>query len=116
MIEGVMRHCTEMEVEKNYVDSHGQSEVALAFCHFLGFDLLPRLKGISKQKLYRVEAGNPGGYENLQPILTRPINWDLIAKRHDEMVKYATALRLGTAEAESTLKRFTKDNLKHPIY
>ena len=32
MIEGVLRHCTEMSVEKHYVDSHGQSEVAFAFC------------------------------------------------------------------------------------
>src|SRR6266403_5085581 len=36
MIEGVLRHCTEMEIEKHYVDSHGQSEVAFAFCHLLG--------------------------------------------------------------------------------
>ena len=41
MIEGVLRHCTNMEIEKNYVDSHGQSEVAFAFCHLLGFELLP---------------------------------------------------------------------------
>jgi TnpA family transposase len=27
MIDGVLRHDTEMEVEKTYVDSHGQSEV-----------------------------------------------------------------------------------------
>ena len=60
MIEGVLRHCTEMSVEKNYVDSHGQSEVAFAFCHLLGFELLPRLKGISRQKLYRPKAGSPG--------------------------------------------------------
>src|SRR5262249_45786315 len=53
MIEGVLRHCTEMAIEKNYVDSHGQSEVAFAFCHLLGFQLLPRLKGIHAQKLYR---------------------------------------------------------------
>lgn len=32
------------------------------------------------------------------------------------MVKYATALRLGTAEAEAILRRFTKDNKKHPTY
>jgi TnpA family transposase len=25
---------------KNYVDTHGQSEVAFAFCHLLGFQLL----------------------------------------------------------------------------
>jgi len=116
MIEGLLRHCTEMAVEKNYVDSHGQSDVAFAFCHLLGFDLLPRLRGISKKKLNRVEPGRPGDYPNLHPILTRPINWDLIAKQYDEMVKYATALRLGTAETEAILRRFTRDNLKHPTY
>ena len=37
MIEGVVRHCTEMEVDSQYVDSHGQSTVAFAFCRLLGF-------------------------------------------------------------------------------
>ncbi len=116
MIEGVLRHCTEMSVEKHYVDSHGQSEVAFAFCHLLGFELLRRLKSISRQKLYRPEPGSPGDYPNLQPILTRPINWELIRRQYDEMVKYATALRLGTAETETILRRFTRDNIKHPTY
>ena len=31
MIEGVIRHCTEMSIDRQYVDSHGQSEVAFAF-------------------------------------------------------------------------------------
>jgi len=75
MIEGLVRHCTDMTVERNYVDSHGQSEVAFAFCHLLGFQLLPRLKGIHAQKLYRPQAGQPSAYPNLQPVLTRPINW-----------------------------------------
>ena len=44
MINGVLKHCTSMEVKKNYVDSHGQSEVAFAFTHLLGFQLMPRLK------------------------------------------------------------------------
>jgi TnpA family transposase len=32
------------------------------------------------------------------------------------MIKYATALRLGTAEPEAILKRFTRENLQHPTY
>jgi len=36
-----------MTVERQYVDSHGQSEVGFAFSHLLGFQLLPRLKGIA---------------------------------------------------------------------
>lgn len=51
MIEGVLRHCTDMDIERQYVDSHGQSEVAFAFSYLLGFDLLPRLKAIASQKL-----------------------------------------------------------------
>ncbi len=39
-------------------------------------------------------------YPNLRLVLTRPIDWDLIEQQFDEMVKYATALRLGTAEPE----------------
>ncbi len=30
MIEGVMRHATAMNVDGNYVDSHGQSEIGFA--------------------------------------------------------------------------------------
>ncbi|WP_420594320.1 Tn3 family transposase [Deinococcus sp.] len=116
MIEGVLRHDTEMDVEKNYVDTHGQSEVGFAFCHLLGFQLLPRLKNIKRQKLYRPNKGEPETYANLQAILTRPIQWDLIEQQYDEMIKFATALRLGTADAESILRRFTRQNVQHPTY
>ncbi|CKE85887.1 transposase [Streptococcus pneumoniae] len=59
MMEGVLRHCTDMEVDRNYVDTHGQSVVAFAFCHLLGFKLMPRFKNIGSQKLYRPEYRNP---------------------------------------------------------
>lgn len=111
MIEDLLCHCTDLKVEKNYVDTHGQSEVAFAFCHLLEFQLLPRLKRIHKQKLYRAAAAQNNAYPNLQPVLTRPINWDLIRNQYDQMVKYATALRLGTAETEVILKRFSGSNL-----
>lgn len=116
MMEGVLRHCTDMTVEKNYVDSHGQSEVAFAFTYLLGFRLMPRLKAINKQRLYLPELGIAGDYPNLGPILTRPINWELIEQQYDEMVKYATALRVGTADSESILRRFTRNNAQHPTY
>ena len=52
----------------------------------------------------------------MQPILTRPIDWALIEQQYDQMVKYATALRLGTAAAADILRRFTRANLQHPTY
>jgi TnpA family transposase len=116
MIEGVIHHCTEMEVDRQYVDSHGQSTVAFAFCRLLGFQLLPRLKAIHSQRLYRPEAGKADAYPNLQAILTKSIDWDSVRQQYDQMVKYVTALRLGTADTESILRRFTRKNVQHPTY
>lgn len=116
MIEGVLRHCTALQVERNYVDTHGQSEVAFAFCHLLGFQLMPRFKNLHEQKLALPDGESVGRYPQLGPVLRQPIDWELIARQYDEMVKYATALRLGTAEAEAILKRFTQHNRQHPTY
>ncbi len=116
MIEGVLRHCTAMQVDRNYVDTHGQSEVAFAFCHLLGFQLMPRFKNMHEQKLCLPDKDASVYYPNLQLILQDTIDWELILKQYDEMGKYATALRLGTAEAEAILKRFTRPNQQHPTY
>jgi TnpA family transposase len=59
MITGVIQHCTQMEVDRQYVDSDGQSTVGFAFC---------RLKAIGTQKLYRPHKGEPDAYTNLLPI------------------------------------------------
>ncbi len=116
MIAGVLRHGTEMEVEQQDVDSHGQSEVAFALSHLLGFDLLPRLKAIASHKLSRPHPGNVDAYPHLQSILTQPINWALSRQQYDDMIKDTTALRLGTAEPESILRRFPRNNVPHPTY
>ena len=117
MIEGLIRHDTEMRVEKNFVDSHGQSEVAFAFCHLLGgVRLMPRLKRIKYERLYLPDTGMAGAFPNLAGVLSRPIRWDLIAQQYDEMVKHAVALKTGTATAEAILKRFNSYNVTHPTY
>ncbi|MEV7234622.1 Tn3 family transposase [Streptomyces sp. NPDC051020] len=115
MIEGLLRHCTDAEIESNYVDTHGASVVGFAFTELLNFRLLPRLKNIGSIRLYRPDD-DPPGWPALGGSLTREIRWDLIAQQYDQMVKYATALRLGTAEAEQVLRRFTRGGPKHPTY
>lgn len=116
MIEGVLRHDTDTEIDRAYVDSHGQSEVAFAFCRLLGFQLLPRLKAVAAQRLYLPERGTTGDYANLDCILTRAIDWELIEQQYDEMVRYTTALVEHTADPEAILRRFTRSNVRHPTY
>jgi len=116
MIEGVLRHDTEMEIERQYVDSHGQSEVAFAFCRMLGFQLLPRLKAISAQRLYLPETGDAASYPNLACILARGIDWALVEQEYDEFVRYTTAMAERIADPETILRRFTRGNGQHPTY
>lgn len=115
MIEGAIRHGTTMKVEGNYVDTHGQSEIGFGITRLLGFDLLPRIKQINHVRLYRPNTGEPDAYPGLMPALTRPIRWDLIEQNYDQMIKYATAIRKGTASTEAILRRFTR-TASHPTY
>jgi len=53
MLEGLLRHETTAGIDRSYTDTHGASIVGFAFCHLLGFRLLPRLKRIGAARLYR---------------------------------------------------------------
>ena len=64
----------------------------------------------------RPEAGQADAYTHLQLVLTKPLDWELVHQQYDQMVKYTTALRLGTAETEAILRRFTRTNVQHPTY
>jgi len=117
MIEGLIRHDTEMRVEKNFVDSHGQSEVAFAFCSLLGtVRLMPRLKRIKYERLYLPDKGMTDAYPNLAGTFARPLRWELVAQQYDEMIKSTVALQRGTATAEAILKRYNSYNVRHPTY
>ncbi|WP_196463121.1 Tn3 family transposase [Streptomyces spinoverrucosus] len=88
-------------------DEVGPGPVPFAFTELLNFGLLPRLKNIGSIRLYRPDD-TPPGWPALGASLTRPIRWELIEQQYDQMVKCATVLRFGTAEAEQVLRRFTR--------
>ncbi|WP_326642619.1 Tn3 family transposase [Nonomuraea fuscirosea] len=117
MIEGLLRHLTDAEIDRQYTDTHGASIVGFAFSELLGFKLLPRLKNIGSARLYRPGVGEDEAWPRLEEVLSnKTIDWDLIARHYDQMIKYATALRLRTAESHQMLRRFTRGGPKHPTY
>ena len=104
-------------MEKNFVDSHGQSEVAFAFCHLLGtVRLMVCLKRIKYERLYLPREKDRRRLSESGGVFARPIRWDLIEQQYDEMVKAAVALKRDTATAEAILKWYNSYNLTHPTY
>jgi TnpA family transposase len=116
MMEGVLRHCSDMDVQKNYVDTHGASEIGFAFSYMLAFELLPRFKNIHTQRLYTVDDADAIKYKHLASIISGAIKWDLIEAQYDEIIKYTAALKLGTADTAAIMLRFTRESARHPVY
>ena len=117
MLEGLIRHDTARRVERNFVDSHGQSEVAFAFCHLLGgVQLMPRLKRLQSERLYLPDPGMAGALPHLAGVLSRPMRWDLIAQQDDAMIKHAVALTTGPAPPAAIRKRFNSEKMTQPTY
>jgi TnpA family transposase len=117
MIQGLIRHDTEMRVEKNFVDSHGQSEIAFAFCHLLRtVRLMPRLKRIRYERLYLPSKDTADDLLNLKGVFARPIRWALAEDQYDEMIRAAVALKDGISTPEAILKRFNSFRRWHPTY
>ncbi len=101
MIEGLLRHCTTAEIQANYTDTHGASVVGFAFTELLRFRLLPRLKTIGSIRLYSPDAG-PSAWPRLERIVKhRAIDWALIARNYDQMVKYEVGIIASTASLVS---------------
>ena len=49
-------------------------------------------------------------------MLTRAIDWNVIRQQYDQMIKYATALRIGIAETEVILRNFSRSEIQHPTH
>lgn len=114
MLQGVLSHGTDIEIESQYVDSHGKSELGFALTYLLGFDLLPRYAEISSQKIYLPEP--EFNCKNINEIMTRVINWDLIIEHYDTLIQYTVALKIGTATADSIIRQFSRTNFQHPVF
>ena len=116
MVNGFLKHDSKMNMNKAYVDTHGQSVIGFAVGELLHLALLPRIKNVNKQKLYYADKADKDRYPNLSLVLSGSINWGLIEKYYDDMVKYIVALKIGTIDANVFIKHFSSDNYNHPVY
>ena len=88
LIRGLLQHGTDMEIERQYADSHGQTEVGFAFCRMLHVDLAPRIKRLGYMKLFVPDTDIKRNLPHLAGVLGSRINDVEIIKHYDEIVQY----------------------------
>jgi len=116
MLHGILHHgLDDVDIERHFTDSHGQTEIAFGFCHLLGYDLAPRIKRIAYQQLYLPDINLRSRLNNIFPMCRRAINWCLIEEYYDELIQYATALREG-GDPAPLMRLFRRGNSASPHY
>jgi TnpA family transposase len=109
-LDGLMEHDTELDTTVCYTDTHGYTEVVMETAALLGYELVPRIKDIKDQSLYKMDRQQH--YANLDPILSETIKPHVIrnalgqANLHDvhEVKGFATS-RSSATRSSSTRTR-----------
>jgi hypothetical protein len=80
----------------------------------LAFQLLPRLKPIYCTSSILLKRAAKHSIRIWRPFCPNAIDWDLIEAEYDPIIKYATGLRLGTANAEDRRFGNTPPHVRSP--
>ena len=102
-IEGALRH-EQVELTRLAVDTHGHTHFAMALARLVGFDLCPRLAGLSTRKFYL-----PRGLHvptSLQSVVRETVCVRAIAKGWDPLLRIAASTKTGWCSATYILERF----------
>ena len=117
MLVGIINHKTKLEIKGQPTDSNGQSLIAFAICHLLGINLQPRIKRIGYLKISKADRNMAKRhYCNIEEVMGKAINWNLITSHYDEFAKHLIALKLGTIDPEVILKKLLMENRQSSLY
>ena len=58
-----------LELEEHYTDTHGYTEINFAAFAMLGKRFCPRIRKISKQRIYRIDTDRDYGVKKYRPFL-----------------------------------------------
>jgi len=112
-IEGVIRQ-TELNIDRLAVDTHGYTDVAMAFSHGLGFDLCPRLRNLRERRL-TVPRGMTVP-EGIKEVVDSTLNLEHVRKHWDDLVRVMASMSNGTLSAVTGMQRFGSAAQGDPIH
>lgn len=117
VLDGVLYNETDLSLEEHYVDTHGYTEINFAAFTMLGRRFCPRIRGLHKQRIYRIDIERD--YGRLASLLKRSeqtLNPERIAEQWDRMGQFYASLELGHTTASVALRRLIGFSAKNQFY
>ena len=103
VLDGLLYHESELEIEEHYTDTAGFTDHVFALCHLLGYRFAPRIRDLGDKRLYTVAKAS--AYPTIEPLVAARINTGLIADHWEELLRLATSIKQGTTTASLLLRK-----------
>lgn len=117
VLDGILYNESDLPLEEHYVDTHGYTENNFAAFAMLGLKFSPRIKGLHKQRIYRINKDKD--YQALKPLIDRAdrtIHMDWIVDHWDRMSHFYASLVSGHVTASTAMKRLNGFSSKNHFY
>lgn len=93
LLDVVAAH-SDIQPTELHGDTHAQSYTVFGLAHLLGFDLMPRIRGVKDYKLHR--ADDKSKFKNILSLLDKtPIKWDLIETHFRDLMRIVVSIKRG---------------------
>ena len=123
VLDEILGNQTDLPITEHATDTHGAALINFALFDLVGLQLSPRIRDLGKITLARLDprADVKAHHPHAGPLLTRRINWGLIAENWDEMLRLAASLivgKLSRADRQNRLAAALKEYglLRRTIY
>lgn len=117
VLDGLLYNESDLALEEHYTDTHGYTEINFAAFAMLGRRFAPRIRGLKKQRIYRIDKTRE--YGPLTPLVDRwdrTIHLDWICEQWDRMGQFYASLENGHTTASAALKRLAGYTGKNQFY
>ena len=117
VLDGLLYNESDLDLEEHYTDTHGYTEINFAAFAMLGRRFCPRIRGLQKQRLYRLDVGRDyGPLAGLVGRADRTIDPQVIAEQWDRMGQFYASLESGHTTTSVALRRLASCTAKNRFY
>ena len=116
VLDGLLYNESDLELEEHYTDTHGYTDINFAAFAMLGRRFSPRIRGIKKQRLYRIDTRDHGVLGSLVGPADRKIDTRGIADQWDRLGHFYASLESGHTTASVALRRLAGFRAKNGFY
>ena len=117
VLDGLLYNETDLPLEEHYTDTHGYTENNFAAFAMLGRRFAPRIRGLHKQRIYRIDKNKD--VKALTPLVDRrdgTIHMPGIVKQWDRIGHFYASLECGHATASTAMSRLNGFTQKNHFY